>query len=69
MHGDSHYPLQQIPDVEQDTPYNHFGKWKRDDMRVMILIKRDISKQKLRQQTSEHAYGTIRTDCGNKRFF
>lgn len=60
MYGDSRYPLQQIPDVDQDTPYNHFGKWKRDEKRVMIFIKRDIPKQKLRQQTSEHPFGTIK---------
>ena len=60
MYGDSRFPLQQIPDVEQDTPYNHFGKWKRDEKRVMIFIKRDIPKQKLRQQTSEHPFGTIK---------
>ena len=60
MYGDSRYPLQQIPDVEQDTPYNHFGKWKRDEKRVMIFIKRDIPRQKLRQQTSEHPFGTIK---------
>ena len=58
MYGDSRFPLQQIPDVEQDTPYNHFGKWKRDEKRVMIFIKRDIPRQKLRQQTSEHPFGT-----------
>ena len=60
MYGDSRYPLQQIPDVDQDTPYNHFGKWKRDEKRVMIFIKRDIPRQKLRQQTSEHPFGTIK---------
>ena len=60
MYGNSRYPLQQIPDVEQDSPYNHFGKWKRDEKRVMIFIKRDIPKQKLRQQTSEHPFGTIK---------
>ena len=60
MYGDSRYPLQLIPDVEQDSPYNHFGKWKRDEKRVMIFIKRDIPKQKLRQQTSEHPFGTIK---------
>ncbi len=60
MYGDSRFPLQQIPDVEQDTPYNHFGKWKRDEKRVMIFIKRDIPRQKLRQQTSEHPFGTIK---------
>ena len=32
----------------------------RDDKRVMIFIKRDIPKQKLRQQTSEHPFGTIK---------
>ncbi len=60
MYGDPRYPLQQIPDVAQDTPYNHFGKWKRDEKRVMLFIKRDIPRQKLRQQTSEHPFGTIK---------
>lgn len=60
MYGDSRFPLQQIPDVEQDTPYNHFGEWKQDEKRVMIFIKRDIPRQKLRQQTSEHPFGTIK---------
>ena len=68
MYGDSRYPLQQIPDVEQDSPYNHFGKWKRDEKRVMIFIKRDIPKQKLRQQTSEHPFGTIK-HYDNGRYF
>ena len=38
--------------------YN-FGKLKRDDKRVMIFIKRDSPKQKLRQQTSEHPFGVM----------
>ena len=60
MYGDSRYPLQQIPDVDQPDHYNNFGRLKRDDKRVMIFIKRDIPKQKLRQQTSEHPFGTIK---------
>ena len=63
MYGDPRYPLQQIPDVEQNSPYNHFGIRKQDDKRVMILIKRDVAKQKQRQQTSEYPFGTLkRTD-------
>ena len=60
MYGDPRYPLQQIPDVDQPDHYNNFGKLRRDDKRVMIFIKRDIPKQKLRQQTSEHPFGTIK---------
>ena len=60
MYGDSRYPLQQIPDIDQPDHYNNFGKLRRDDKRVMIFIKRDIPKQKLRQQTSEHPFGTIK---------
>ena len=60
MYGDSRYPLQQIPDSDQPNHYNNFGKLKRDGKRVMVFIKRDISKQKLRQQTSEHPFGTIK---------
>ena len=60
MYGDPLYPLQQIPDIDQPSHYNNFGKLKRDEKRVMIFIKRDIPKQKLRQQTSEHPFGTIK---------
>ena len=60
MYGDSRYPLQQIPDIDQPDHYNSFGKLKRDGKRVMIFVKRDIPKQKLRQQTSEHPFGTIK---------
>jgi len=48
--------LQQIPDIDQPDHYNNFGKLRR----VMIFIKRDIPRQKLRQQTSEHPFGTIK---------
>lgn len=60
MYGDSRYPLQQIPDVDQPDHYSNFGRLKRDDRRVMVFIKRDIPKQKLRQRTSEHPFGTIK---------
>lgn len=60
MYGDPRYPLQQISDIDQPSHYNNFGKLKRDEKRVMIFIKRDIPKQKLRQQTSEHPFGTIK---------
>lgn len=63
MYGNPRYPLQRIPDVEQNSPYNHFGIRKQDDKRVMIFIRRDVAKQKQRQQTSEHPFGTLkRTD-------
>ena len=60
MYGNPSYSLQQIPDVEQNTPYNHFGKWNRDEKRVMLFIRRDIPKQKLRMQVGEHPFGTIK---------
>ena len=60
MYGDPRYPLQQIPDIEQSSPYNHFGKRRQADKRVMIFVKRDVQKQKLRQQVSEHPFGTIK---------
>ena len=60
MYGDPRFPLQQIPDVTQHSPHNNFGRLKRAEKRVMVFIRRDIRKQKLRQQTSEHPFGTIK---------
>ena len=61
MYGSSQYPLQQIP-VNGTTSknLNNFGKMGRAEKRVMIFIRRDIPKQKQRQQTSEHPFGTIK---------
>lgn len=60
MYGNSKYQLQQIPDVQQDTPYNHFGKRKRKEARIMLTIKRDMAMQQLRKETVEHPFGTIK---------
>lgn len=60
MYGSARFPLQQIPDVHQPNRYNAFGKVKRQEARVMVFIKRDIEKQKLRMQISEHPFGTIK---------
>ena len=68
MYGDPQYPLQQIPDAEQRSPYNNFGKLKRAEKRVMVFIRRDVQKQKLRQRTSEHPFGTIKHYDGAGHF-
>lgn len=68
MYGDPNYPLQTIPDAAQHSPYNNFGKLKRDQRRVMVFIRRDIPKQKLRQQTSEHPFGSIKHHDGARNF-
>ncbi len=47
MYGDPKYPLQQLPDVAQFSPYNHFGKWKHAQSKVKLTIRRDIHKQQL----------------------
>ena len=60
MYGNPDRPLQQIPDVAQHAPHNNFGKLKRAEKRVMVFIRRDIPRQKLRQRTSEHPFGTIK---------
>lgn len=60
MYGSCKTTLQQIPDVDQDTPYNRFGRVPQQEKRVMIRIRRDIPKQKLRQRVSEHPFGTIK---------
>ena len=43
---------------------NNFGRLKR----VMVFIRRDIRKQKLRQQTSEHPFGTIKHHDDGRHF-
>lgn len=64
MYGSPSHPLQQIPNVNQHSPYNHFGRRKQDAKRVMIYIRRDIAKQKLRMQVSEHPFGTLKHTDG-----
>ena len=41
MYGESRIPLQQIPAVQQDTPYNHFGRRKQNPAQVGLTIRRD----------------------------
>ena len=61
MYGSSEYPLQPIPsNGTTSRNLNNFGKLSRAEKRVMIFIRRDIPKQKQRQQTSEHPFGTIK---------
>jgi len=62
-YGSSQYPLQTIPvkGISSKSP-NNFGKMPRAEKRVMIFIRRDLPKQKKRQQTSEHPFGTIKHD-------
>lgn len=60
MYGDPRYPVQQIPITGGSDHYYNFGKLRRAEKRVMIFIRRDVRKQKLRQQTSEHPFGTIK---------
>ena len=61
MYGSSQYPLQQIPaNGTTSKNLNNFGRMPRAEKRVMIFIRRDIPKQKQRQQTSEHPFGTIK---------
>ena len=61
MYGSSQYPLQQIPaNGTTSKNLNNFGRMPRAEKRVMIFIRRDIPKQRQRQQTSEHPFGTIK---------
>jgi transposase len=60
MYGTSRYPLQQIPVIAQSTPYHAFGRVERKPARVMVYIRRDVARQKLRMQVSEHPFGTLK---------
>jgi len=68
MYGDPKYPLQQLPDVAQNSPYNHFGKWKHAQSKVKLTIRRDIHKQQLRKELSEHPFGTVKWADGAHYF-
>ncbi len=69
MYGSGQYPLQQIPfNGKSSKNLNNFGKIGRAEKRVMIFIRRDILKQKQRQQTSEHPFGTIKHYDGASYF-
>ena len=52
----------------QTSPHNNFGRLKRAEKRVMVFIRRDIRKQKLRQQTSEPPFGTIKHYDDSRHF-
>lgn len=60
MYGNSRIPLQEFPKTERCIPYNAFGKVKRKEKQVMLFLRRDRAKQKLRMQVSEHPFGTIK---------
>lgn len=60
MYGESKIPLQQIPDVQQDTPYNHFGRRKQSPAQVRLTIKRDPDLMQKRKEVVEHPFGTIK---------
>ena len=62
------HPLQQILDAEQRNLYGNSGKLKRAEKRVMVFLRRDMQKQKLRQRTSEHPFGTIKHYDGAGHF-
>ena len=69
MYGSPRFPLQQIPTNGVSSSHLHtFGRRHKDEKRVMIFIRRDIPKQKLRQQTSEHPFGTIKHAHGASHF-
>ena len=58
-------PLQPIPSNGTASKHlHHFEKLPRAEKRVMIFIRREIPKQKQRQQTSEHPFGTIKHSDG-----
>ena len=65
MYGSSQYSLQQIPiNGNSSRNLNNFEKLPREKKRVMIFIRRDVARQKKRQQVSEHPFGTIKHDDG-----
>ena len=60
MYGNPEVPLQKIPDVEQNSPYNHFGRRKQADARVKLVIRRNPDDMQRRKELVEHPFGTIK---------
>lgn len=60
MYGNPQIPLQKIPDIEQNSPYNHFGRRKQADARVQITIRRNPEDMQKRKELVEHPFGTIK---------
>ena len=60
MYGDAGIPLQRIPDVEQNTPYNHFGRRKQQDAQVKLVLRRNPNDMQRRKELVEHPFGTIK---------
>lgn len=60
IYGKPKVPLQVIPDVQQSTPYNHFGRRKQAPARVRLTIRRDMEKMQKRKELVEHPFGTIK---------
>ena len=60
MYGNPEVPLQKVPDVEQNSPYNHFGRRKQADARVKLVIRRNPDDMQRRKELVEHPFGTIK---------
>lgn len=60
MYGNLETPLQKIPDVEQNSPYNHFGRRKQQDARVKLILRRNPDDMQRRKELVEHPFGTIK---------
>ena len=60
MYGNPEVPLQKVPDVEQNSPYNHFGRRKQKDARVKLVIRRNPDDMQRRKELVEHPFGTIK---------
>ena len=60
--------LQKIPDVEQHSPYNHFGRRKQADARVKLTIRRNPDDMQKRKELVEHLFGTVKWYDGARYF-
>ena len=60
MYGNPQFPLQKIPDVEQHSPYNHFGRRKQKAARVKLTLRRNPEDMQRRKELAEHPFGTVK---------
>jgi len=60
MYGAGEHPVQQIPNIEQSTPYHAYRRRKWKDARVMVTIRRDLALQQKRKEMAEHPFGTVK---------
>ena len=52
--------IQQIPNIEQSTPYHAYRRRKWAQARARVTIRRDLALQQKRKEMAEHPFGMVK---------